>query len=313
MAADTHGLTLAANLLSNGELVAFPTETVYGLGADATNDAAITSIFAAKNRPSFNPLIVHTKDAEDAQKLARFNGLAERLSTIFWPGALTIVLPRREDGGLSLLVSAGLDTVAVRVPKHPLAHEFLAACRCPVAAPSANFSGEVSPTQASHVAQSLPLPNEGGPAIILDGGPCRVGLESTVIDLSTARPTILRHGGIPKEHLEKIIGTINVAETNDKAPRSPGMLSQHYAPATPLRMNAANILSGEAFLGFGPSIVDATLSLSLTGDIQEAAANLFAMIRQLDNQNYSAIAVSEIPNIGLGRAINDRLRRAAHT
>ncbi len=312
VAADAAGITRAAGFLRDGRLAAFPTETVYGLGADATDDQAVAAIFAAKDRPSFNPLIVHTPDITAARKLAQFAPDSEKLAARFWPGALTLVLPRRPDCGLSDLVSAGLDTVAIRVPAHALARDLLNQCGRPIAAPSANRSGEVSPTTAGHVAQSLPPPDAGGPAIILDGGPCAVGVESTVVDLATKVPAILRHGGVTKEDLEAVIGPFTESANDDTAPKSPGMLSRHYAPQTPLRLNATEIRAGEALLGFGPSDLPAHLSLSPSGNLQEAAANLFSMLRQLDTQGFQTIAVMPVSDAGLGRAINDRLRRAAY-
>jgi len=311
VAADTNGIRTAAAALADGELVAFPTETVYGLGADATDDDAVAAIFAAKDRPRFNPLIVHTADRAAADNLVRFDMRAHRLAETFWPGALTLVLPRRSRSGLSLLVSAGLDTAAVRVPSHPVAHDLLRACRRPIAAPSANRSGEVSPTSAGHVAASLPGPDDGGPRLILDGSACPVGLESTVVDLSTDEATILRHGGVPQEELEAVIGPLAVAGVDETAPKSPGMLERHYAPGTPLRLDARDAADGEALLGFAMGRGKATLDLSPSGDLREAAANLFNMLRHLDDGGYATIAVAPIPEEGLGRAINDRLRRAA--
>ena len=313
VAADAAGIAETADVLASGDLAAFPTETVYGLGADATNDTAVASIFAAKDRPRFNPLIVHTANAEAAEQHVQFNTLASILADRFWPGALSMVLPRRANTNLSLLVSAGLETAAVRIPSHPIARDMLAQCGCPVAAPSANRASEVSPTEAEHVARSLPGPDAGGPAIILDGGACPIGLESTVIDLSTDRPTLLRPGGIPLEALEDVTGPMVIADNDDTAPKSPGMLSRHYAPTTPVRLNADNTTKGEALLAFGPVAVGAALNLSPSGDLTEAAANLFAMLRHLDAEGHAGIAVHAIPEHGLGRAINDRLRRAAVT
>ena len=311
VAADAKGVAETAAALTAGKLAAFPTETVYGLGADATNDEAVAAIFAAKDRPDFNPLIVHTADMESAGGFVAFNAMAKKLAARFWPGALSMVLPRRADSGLSQLVSAGLDTVAVRVPSHPIAREMLAQCNCPVAAPSANRSGQISPTEALHVAQSLPGPGDGGPAIILDAGACPVGLESTVIDLSTQRPSLLRPGGIPIEELQAVTGSLVIAGSDDQTPKSPGMLSRHYAPATPLRLNATTPENGEALLAFGSSAEGATLNLSAAEDLREAAANLFSMLHRLDAEGHTGIAVAAIPEHGLGRAINDRLRRAA--
>lgn len=296
----------AAALLRAGRLVAFPTETVYGLGADATSDEAAAAIFAAKNRPTFNPLIVHFPAAEAAGAAVVFDDRARALADAFWPGAMTLVLPRRSDGPVSLLASAGLDSLAVRVPSHPAARALLRAAGIPVAAPSANRSSSISPTTAAHVAEDL----NGRIAMILDGGPCPVGVESTVIDLSTETPALLRPGGIAAEEIEAVIGPL-AAPGDGGAPKSPGMLSRHYAPGRPVRLNAEAAEPGEAFLGFGPGAPGATLNLSPSGDLKEAAANFFAMMRELDRDDYIGIAVSPIPRTGLGRAINDRLARAA--
>ncbi len=295
----------AAQALRRGGLVAFPTETVYGLGADATSDAAVAAIFAAKNRPQFNPLIVHFADAERAAAAVAFDERARTMAQAFWPGPLTLVLPRRAANGISLLVSAGLDTVAVRVPSQPVARALLVEAGLPVAAPSANRSFSVSPTTASHVAADL----DGRIDLILDDGPCRLGLESTVVDLSTKASTLLRLGGLPVEDIEAVIGPL--APPTGGRPKSPGMLSRHYAPGRPVRLNAAEAGPDEALLGFGPHVPGATLNLSPRGNLAEAAANFFAMMRELDRGEFAAIAVSPIPQTGLGRAINDRLNRAA--
>jgi L-threonylcarbamoyladenylate synthase len=295
----------AAVALRQGRLVAFPTETVYGLGADATSDHAVAAIFAAKDRPRFNPLIVHFADAGAAAAVVAFDARAGRLAEAFWPGPLTLVLPRRDDNGISLLVSAGLATVAVRVPSRPVARAFLAQAGLPVAAPSANRSFSVSPTTASHVAADL----DGRIDLILDDGPCQLGLESTVVDLSTESPTLLRLGGLPVEDIEDVVGPL-AAPTGGR-PKSPGMLSRHYAPGRPVRLNATEAGPNEALLGFGPDAAGATLNLSPRGRLEEAAANFFAMMRELDRGDFTAIAVSPIPQTGLGRAINDRLWRAA--
>jgi L-threonylcarbamoyladenylate synthase len=298
----------AAALLRAGALVAFPTETVYGLGADATDDTAVAKIYAAKDRPSFNPLIVHVPDTEAARRLAVFDARATRVAAAFWPGPLSIVLPRVPGCPLSPLVSAGLDTVALRVPSSAPAQRLLRAAAIPVAAPSANKSGMLSPTQARHVAASF----GAEVALVLDGGPCAVGLESTVLDLSAETPALLRAGGITLEALEEVLGApLAIAGSDDSAPKSPGMLSRHYAPRTPLRMDAGTAEADEVLLGFGPC-PSATLNLSPDGDLVEAAANLFRMLHELDAGGYEGIAVTPIPEIGLGRAINDRLRRAAH-
>jgi L-threonylcarbamoyladenylate synthase len=308
----------AAALLRAGELVAFPTETVYGLGGDATSDRAVAGIFAAKGRPRFNPLIVHVPGLAEAEAIARFDTRAHRAARLFWPGPLTLVLQRRdpgssqrnEAGGVSLLACAGLDTVAVRIPAHPVAQELLRAAGRPLAAPSANRSGRVSPTEAAHVAAEL----GSRVAIILDGGACAVGLESTVLDLSAAGPTLLRPGGVTLEALTAALGPVAVAAGDADAPRSPGQLNSHYAPSLTLRLSARDARPGEALLAFGPEPprgFAAMLNLSESRDLAEAAANLFAMLRRLDRPEFVGIAVMPIPDSGLGRAINDRLRRAA--
>lgn len=307
-AADDKAIAEAARRLQAGELVAFPTETVYGLGADATNDDAVAAIFAAKKRPTFNPLIVHVADAAAAEAVVEMTETARALASAFWPGALTLVLKRRADCPVSLLCSAGLDTLAVRVPNHPVAHRLLAEAGIPLAAPSANTSEEISPTAAEHVAQSL---GERAP-FILDGGPCAVGLESTVIDLSGPAPALLRPGGIAREAIEAVTGPLATPESDPHAPRSPGQMTRHYAPSIPLRLNADAARPGEALLAFGPNAPRrGALNLSRKGDLAEAAANLFAMLRILDQPGMGGIAVMPIPNEGLGVAINDRLRRAA--
>jgi L-threonylcarbamoyladenylate synthase len=292
----------AARILARGGLVGFPTETVYGLGADATNGEAVAAIFAAKGRPCFNPLIVHVADADAAQAQARFNPMADRLAEAFWPGALTLVLPRRADASVSLLVSAGLDSVALRVPSHRIAAELLRATGRPIAAPSANVSGRITATCAAHVAAEL-----GGKVdLILDGGAAKLGLESTVIGFDGKIPVLLRPGAIAREEIEVVAGKLGAA---DDRVRSPGQMQSHYAPNARLRLNALHAQPGEALLGFG-AVPDAWLNLSPAGDLKEAAANLFAMLRDMDDQ-VEAIAVSPIPRRGLGEAINDRLQRAA--
>ena len=300
------GIKAAVVAIRSGALAAFPTETVYGLGADATNDRAVAKIFEAKGRPKFNPLIVHAADQNLLKSLVQWNKLADILAKAFWPGPLTFVLPRTVKCPVSLLASAGLETLAVRVPSLPVAQSFLKASGCPVAAPSANKSGHVSPTTASHVAGEFgaELP------VILDGGPCQVGLESTVIDLTTDYPVLLRPGGISQESLEVTIGEIGTA-TSETPLKSPGMLERHYAPVTPLRLDARTAEDGEALLGFGPKAPRDAPNLSEGGDLEEAAANLFLMLRDLDGSKYTRIAVMPIPRMGLGAAINDRLRRAA--
>lgn len=302
-------ITRAAALLQAGELVAFPTETVYGLGADATSDDAVARIFDAKRRPTFNPLIIHVRDAESAAKLVTFTEMAHRLADTFWPGPLSLVLPRRENSPVSLLASAGLDTIAIRVPGQPTAQAILAACGVPIAAPSANASGKISPTQAAHVAESL----GDTVSLIVDDGPCAIGLESTVIDCTGDRPVLLRPGGIAVEEIEAVVGALTIAADDNHAPSSPGMLESHYAPEAKLRLNATDVAGNEALLSFGTHELtgfSAEQNLSAAGDLRQAAANLFAMMRTLDS-SASAIAVMPIPDDGLGRAINDRLRRAA--
>ncbi|HEY1431511.1 MAG TPA: L-threonylcarbamoyladenylate synthase [Stellaceae bacterium] len=298
----------AAALLRAGRLVAFPTETVYGLGGDATNDRAVAAIFEAKARPRFNPLIVHVRNLAKAETLAVFNEPARCAAAQFWPGPMTLVLPRLPVAGLSLLASAGLDTVAIRVPAHPVARALLREAGRPIAAPSANRSGRVSPTQAAHVADDL----GDDVALILDDGPTPVGLESTVLDLSEEAPRLLRPGAITLEALIDLLGPIGLASS--ASPKSPGMLASHYAPNLRVRLSAVAARPGEALLAFGPDAPSGfaeVLWLSRSGDLAEAAANLFAMLRRLDRPCFTGIAVMPIPEHGLGRAINDRLRRAA--
>jgi L-threonylcarbamoyladenylate synthase len=301
----------AAQLLREGRLVAFPTETVYGLGGDATNGLAVAAIFAAKGRPRFNPLIVHLADAAFAHEHAVVTPLAERLAAAFWPGPLTLVLQRREDTPLSDLVSAGLDSVALRVPDQPVARALLKEVGRPLAAPSANRSGHVSPTRAEHVEADL----ADRVAMILDAGATAHGLESTVIDARGEKPVLLRPGAIPAETIEAVLG-VPLARSLEPAdaPRSPGQLVSHYAPHTKMRLNARNVQPGEALLAFGP-VAPATsgpvINLSESGDLSEAAARFFAALRTLDQSGAKTIAVMPIPEHGLGEAINDRLRRAA--
>ncbi|WP_231712400.1 L-threonylcarbamoyladenylate synthase [Vineibacter terrae] len=302
----------AAALIQAGALVAFPTETVYGLGGDATSDRAVAGIFAAKGRPQFNPLIAHVPDAAAARAHVAWSETAELLAQRFWPGPLTLVLPRRAGCAVSLLCSAGLDTLAVRAPSHPVAQALLRATGRPVAAPSANRSGAVSPTTAAHVAATL------GPdvALVLDGGPCAVGVESTVVDLTAGRPTLLRPGGATREAIEAVIGALALGPAIGApgALHAPGQLESHYAPSRPVRLDAERAGSDEGLLAFGPAVpggAAVTLNLSPQGDLAEAAANLFAMLRALDRPDIARIAVMAIPDHGLGLAINDRLRRAA--
>lgn len=307
MSATPAGIAEAARLIKAGDVVAFPTETVYGLGADATNDSAVARIFAVKGRPSFNPLIVHVADSAAAQRLVRWTALADTLAAQFWPGALTLVLERGPDCPLSLLVSAGLSSVAIRLPAHGIATALITAAGCPIAAPSANASGAMSPTTAAHVAASL----GAKVPLIVDGGPCKVGVESTVIDLTGDVPVLLRPGGIALEAIEAALGRpIPSALDDEEHPRSPGMLARHYAPRAALRLGAVAAAPGETLLGFGPDAPVGAPNLSATGNLEEAAANLFALLHRLD-ETATKIAVMPIPDTGLGRAINDRLRRAA--
>jgi L-threonylcarbamoyladenylate synthase len=297
----------AARILRDGGLVAFPTETVYGLGADATNDRAVARIFEAKGRPQFNPLISHVATVEQALRLGQFSADAEKLARAIWPGPLTIVVERRPDCPISLLCSAGLSTVALRVPNHTLALDLLRAVDRPIAAPSANPSGQLSPTTADHVRQSL-----GGKVdMILDGGPCSVGVESTVVRFTDRGPFLLRSGGITRETMEDILGRRVMTPTRfDTELHSPGLLESHYAPRAQMRLDAAMPETNEAFLGFGPYMYG-PYSLSPQGDLSEAAANLFKMLHEIDHAAPEVIAVAPIPETGLGEAINDRLRRAA--
>ncbi len=304
------GIGEAARALRTGKLVAFPTETVYGLGGDATNDRAVAAIFAAKGRPSFNPLIVHVSNVSAAAQFAELSTKALAVAKRFWPGPLTLVLPRRRDCRISLLATAGLDSVAIRVPAHPVAQTLLMMAGVPLAAPSANPSGRLSPTAADHVLGDLGDKVE----FVIDDGPCSIGVESTVLSLLDDRPRILRPGAVTAEQIADVLREpIETAASADDAdaPRSPGRLLSHYAPSLPVRLNAAAAEAGEALLGFGPAAPKNALNLSATGDLQEAAANLFAMLRQLDDPKYRAIAVMPVPETGLGLAINDRLRRAA--
>ena len=308
-------LPRAAALLRAGELVAFPTETVYGLGADARNARAVAAVFAAKGRPSFNPLISHFASTEAAFAEVVADERAQRLAARFWPGPLTLVLPRGASSRIDALASAGLPTLAVRVPAHPLARALLREAGVPVAAPSANRSGEVSPTTAAHVLAGL----EGRLAAVLDGGPCSVGVESTVLDLSTPVATLLRPGGVPREVLEAEIGPLALAGATDgeAARPSPGMLLSHYAPGLPVRLEAREVAADEALLAFGPALpgAGAVWQLSEDGDLVEAASRLFAGLRWLDAEGerlgLNGIAAMPVPEHGLGLAINDRLRRAA--
>ncbi len=307
----------AARTLASGGLVAFPTETVYGLGADAANPAAIARLYQAKGRPAFNPLIAHVGDLAAAQKIARFDAAALKLAEAFWPGPLTLVLPKTDDCVVADLATAGLDTVAVRVPAHAVAREILRAFGGPVVAPSANLSGHVSPTSAAHVESDL----AGKIDLIVDGGPVEVGVESTIVGCFE-QPMLLRPGGVPREDIERVLGRAlaqapQEVDVDSAQPLAPGMLASHYAPRTRVRLDAFSIAPGEALLAFGLHRLHgaddavATMNLSAKSDLAEAAANLFGYLRTLDAKGANTIAVMPIPNEGLGEAINDRLRRAA--
>lgn len=309
LAPDAAGIAHAAALLQAGGLVAFPTETVYGLGADARNDAAVARIYAAKGRPSVNPLIVHLATPAQAAAFAHVTPLADGLMGAFWPGPLTLVLPLRDGHGLSDRVTAGHGTVGLRVPDTPLARSVLETFGGPVAAPSANPSGRISPTTAEHVLQGL----AGRIDAVLDGGPCAVGLESTIVDLSGETPHLLRTGAVSANDITAATGGSMTGDgrgEEDTAPSAPGQMTSHYAPRAALRLNATRARPGEMLLGFGAS-AGAAENLSPSGDLREAGANLFAALHRLDAQGAQTIAVSPIPDQGIGRALNDRLRRAA--
>jgi len=307
----------AARVLEEGGLVAFPTETVYGLGADATNAAAIARLYQAKGRPAFNPLIAHVGDLAAARRIGRFDAAAERLAEAFWPGPLTLVLPKTADCAVADLATAGLETVAIRIPAHPVARDILRAFGRPVVAPSANLSGHVSPTIAAHVQSDL----EGRIDLIVDGGAVAVGVESTIVGIFD-HPMLLRPGGLPRADVERVLGRVLQqppadADSDSAQPLAPGMLASHYAPRARVRLNADKLEPGEALLAFGTDAVSgidaaaAVMNLSARGDLDEAAANLFGHLRALDASGARGIAVMPIPHDGLGEAINDRLRRAA--
>jgi L-threonylcarbamoyladenylate synthase len=307
------GIAAAVKALRDGKLVAMPTETVYGLAADATNGRAVAAIFAAKGRPRFNPLIVHVATLAAAEEIAVFQPATRRLAKARWPGPLTLVLPKREGTKIAALVTAGLDTVALRVPAHTVAQELLAAFGRPIAAPSANLSGRVSPTTAAHVARDL----GDKVACILDAGRSAIGLESTIVGFGELGPMMLRPGGLSRTEIEVALGARLFTVTGEPAaPLSPGMLVSHYAPAAQLRLGVTHVRPGEGLLAFGPTLPEgaesasAVFNLSETGDIAEAAANLFAALHDLDGKT-TVIAVAPIPTSGLGEAINDRLRRVA--
>ena len=310
-------VAIAARCLGEGGLVAFPTETVYGLGADAANAGAIARLYEAKGRPSFNPLIAHVGDIAAAMRIARFDPTAIKLAEAFWPGPLTLVLPRTSDCAVADLATAGLDTIAVRVPAHPVARAILRAFGGPVVAPSANLSGHVSPTSAAHVQSDL----NGRIDLIVDGGAVEVGVESTIVGCFEV-PMLLRPGGLPRGEIERVMGRPLARPPEDAdheagQPLAPGMLASHYAPRTQVRLNAGNVETNEALLAFGPDSVpgaeaaSALMNLSPRGDLAEAAAHLFGYLRELDTKGARAIAVAPVPHHGLGEAINDRLRRAA--
>jgi len=308
----THGaIRRAAEALARGEIVAFPTETVYGLGANALDARAVARVFAAKERPRFNPLIVHVPGLAEAEEYALVNATARRLAEAFWPGPLSLVLKRRTTSGIAELVSAGLDTLALRAPAHPVAQALLAAARLPIAAPSANRSGRISPTAAEHVEAEL----GDRPSVILDGGPCPLGIESTVVSVAGGTPVLLRPGAVPREAIELVLGAPLATATSDELGSSPGQLASHYAPGTKLRLNVTSVHRGEALLAFGPNVPQgarAAINLSESGNLEEAAARLFGALRELDQAGVETIAVMPIPAHGLGEAINDRLQRAAN-
>ena len=312
--ANAAGLAEAAAILQRGGLVAFPTETVYGLGADATNAEAVASIYAAKERPSFNPLISHLDSFESATRQGLFDETARKLAEAFWPGPLTLVVPVAPTCTVSDLARAGLDSVGLRVPAHPPAHALLKATGRPVAGPSANRSGRVSPTDADHVLGDL----DGRIDAVVDGGASDVGVESTIVACLGGAPRLLRPGGVPREAIEALIGQrLDSDSEGGKNPVAPGMLASHYAPRARVRLNATNIQPGEAALLFGATPpqgseqAKARLNLSENGDLKEAAAHLFSYLRQLDASGAEIIAVAPVPETGLGEDINDRLRRAA--
>ena len=321
VSANKDSIAEAATILKEGGLVGLPTETVYGLAANALDGQAVARIFEAKNRPQFNPLIIHVPDVSEAEKYVVMDGRAKAVAAEFWPGPLTLILPRKEDSAISELASAGLPTLAVRVPAHAVAQQVLKVSGLPLAAPSANASGEPSATTPNHVADSL----GSGVDFILAAGACDVGLESTVLDLSGAEPAILRPGAVTAQDLEPLLGAVSHETGGHEKPKSPGLLLKHYAPSIPVRLKAVELQPGEALLAFGQTKFmgikgggaasalpdDQIRNLSESGDLAEAASNLFAYIRELDNQKFKGIAVMDIPETGLGLAINDRLQRAA--
>lgn len=322
LAINDQSIDKAAKLIRSGGLVAFPTETVYGLGANAFSGTAVAKIFEAKGRPQFNPLITHFLSVSDVEDHAVMSEDAMKLAHYFWPGALTMILPRKNDSDLSDLVSAGLSTIAARVPAHKIARQLIKAAGVPISAPSANKSGSISPTTPAHVSESL----DGRLEIILAGGSCDIGLESTVIDMSGDKAIVLRPGSVTPEDISNVLGYDVAVDLGDHdKPKSPGQLLKHYAPSIPVRLNVIDLEQGEAFLAFGsdkfmgvkgggaakdlPDIM--RKNLSEDGDLYEAASNLFAMLRALDRPAHTGIAVMAVPDKGIGLAINDRLRRAA--
>ncbi len=309
LAADAASLVVAVSVLCQGGLVAFPTETVYGLGADATNPHAVAGIYAAKERPQFNPLIAHVASLEAAQEQGVFNAAAIKLAHAFWPGPLTLVLKAAPSCTVSDLARSGLETLALRVPNHPLALALLAQCSFPMVAPSANRSGRISPTAAQHVLEDL----DDRIDAVLDGGVCAVGVESTIISCVSETPRLLRAGGIGLEEIERVLGfALEAATAPASGITAPGQLASHYAPRAAVRLNALQAQPDELLLGFGADAPENTaLNLSSSGDLQEAAANLFAFMRELDRRGTLRLAVMPIPRHGLGLAINDRLERAA--
>ena len=300
-------IAAAAQALREGQLVAFPTETVYGLGADATNDEAVARVYAAKGRPSFNPLITHVPGVEEAFALGHFTQEAKALARAFWPGSLSLVVPRAASCPVSLLASAGNDSIAIRIPSHPMALDLLKATGRPVVAPSANPSGKISPTTAEHVRRHL----KDKVAMVLDGGRCKVGVESSVVSFLADGPKLLRQGGVPRTEIEKVLGHAIAVESHSARPHAPGQLLSHYAPHAELRLNADTPREGEAYLGFGPLHAHGPWTLSARGDLVEAAASLFRLLHEIDATGVTRIAVAPVPHHGLGEAINDRLLRAA--
>ncbi len=297
----------ALKTLREGGLVGLPTETVYGLAANALSDEAVARIYALKARPQFNPLIAHVASAEQAMMYVAFNDWAHKLADAFWPGPLTLILPKKKDSGVSLLTTAGLDTLAIRVPAHPIAQHILKNLVFPLAAPSANPSESLSPTTMEHVQQAFP------DLYVLNGGPCIVGLESTIVDLTQKVPVILRPGSVTLQEIEAVLGC-QLGTNTDKTIKSPGQLKRHYAPSIPLRLNVTHLNPKEALLSFGAHDLKGAIreiNLSPQGDLQEAAANLFAALAKLDSSEYESIAVLPIPPQGIGLALNDRLKRAS--